>query len=198
MAQASSILRLARSVPFLLLISALPAIQAQDPASNAGCGKTEASIADPTYLILSSAVIAVELPSGWVRKEKKSNPFFLLRVGDRDESARTLMYINVQRLDSSFEQTVKNDDRDFRQSDPSAQILDGPQLEILEKGCPAKTQRFVYRWKQKTYVDQVTKIGINGLLLNVVLSSDSEAEITRYEKDYEFLLKHLALVMHAQ
>ncbi len=198
MAFASGILRLALSAPFLMLISAHPVIQAQDTASNAGCGNAKVSIADPTYLILSSAVIAVELPSGWVREENKSNPFFLLRAGDRYESARTLMYINVQRLDSSFEQTVKNDERDFRQSDPSAQILDEPQLEVLEKGCPTKTQRFVYRLKQKTYVDQVTKIGINGLLLNVVLSSDSEAEIARYQKDYEFVLKHLGLVMRAQ
>ncbi len=108
------------------------------------------------------------------------------------------MYINVQRLDGSFEQAAKNDERDFLQSDPSAQIMAEPQLEILEKGCPAKTQRFVYRRKQKTYVDRVTKIGIDGLLLNVVLSSDSEAEIARYGKDYGFLLKHLGLVMHSQ
>jgi hypothetical protein len=60
------------------------------------------------------------------------------------------------------------------------------------------TQRFIYQLKQKTYVDQVTKISISGLLLNVVLSSESKAEIARYEKDYEFLLMHLGLVMNAQ
>jgi hypothetical protein len=198
MAPASSILRLAWTVPCLLLISTLPIVQAQNSAPNPGCGKARVSIAADSFLILNNALIAVELPSGWVRDESKSNPFFFLLAGDRYESARTLMYVRVQELGSSFEQAVKNDERDFRQSNPSVQILDDPQLEILEKGCPTKTQRFVYRSKQKTYVDQVTKIGINGLLLNVVLSSDSEAEIARYEKDYEFLLRHLGLVMHAQ
>ena len=48
--------------------------------------------------------------------------------------------------------------------------------------------------KQGAYVDLATKISIRGLLLNVVLSSDSAEEISRYKKDYEFLLKHLALV----
>jgi hypothetical protein len=108
------------------------------------------------------------------------------------------MYIRVQSLDGSFERSVKNDEGDILQSDPSAQILDEPPLEILEKGCPVWTQRFIYQLKQKTYVDQVTKISISGLLLNVVLSSESKAEIARYEKDYEFLLMHLGLVMNAQ
>lgn len=108
------------------------------------------------------------------------------------------MYINIQHLNGSFEQAVESDARDFRRRDPSAQIVDDVQLEILEKGCPAKTQRFIYRDKGKPYVDQVTKIGINGLLLNVILSSNSTAEIARYEKDYKFLLKHIGLVMHSQ
>jgi hypothetical protein len=41
----------------------------------------------------------------------------------------------------------------------------------------------------------VTKIAINGLLLNIVLSSDDEAEIARYRQDYASLLNHLALVI---
>ncbi len=198
MTPASSILRFAQSVAFLLPALAFPAIQAQKSSPYPVCGKTEISIAASTVLTFRNGVIAIELPSGWVRDENKNNPFFLLRAGDRYESARTLMYINVQRLDSTFEQAVKNDERDFRQSNPSVQILNEPQPEILEAGCPVKTQRFVYQREQKTYVDQVTKIGIGDLLLNVVLSSDSKAEIARYQKDYEFLLMHLGLVMHAQ
>jgi hypothetical protein len=50
--------------------------------------------------------------------------------------------------------------------------------------------------KQKGYVDLDTKIAIGGLLLNVVLSSDNMEEISRYKKDYEFLLKNLTLVAH--
>jgi hypothetical protein len=198
MTPASSILRFAQSAAFLLPTLAFPAIQAQKFAHNPECGKAEISIAATTFLTFRNGVIAIELPSGWVRDENKSNPFFLLRAGDRYENARTLMYIRVQSLDGSFEQSVKNDERDILQSDPSAQILNEPPLEILEKGCPVKTQRFIYQGKQETYIDQVTKISISGLLLNVVLSSESKTEIARYEKDYEFLLKHLGLVMHTQ
>jgi len=48
--------------------------------------------------------------------------------------------------------------------------------------------------KQKPYVDLATKISIGGLLVNVVLSADATAEIEKYRKDYEFLLKHLTIV----
>lgn len=178
--------------------SAFSVAHSQQPATVAVCGKAEVSIADARFLTLNDAVIAIELPSGWVLEENKSNPFFLLRAGDHYESARTLMYINIQHLDGSFEQAVESDTRDFRRRDSSAQIVDEAQLEILEKGCPAKTQRFIYKDKGKQYVDQVTKIGINGLLLNVVLSSNSTAEIVRNEKDYKFLLKHIGLVMRSQ
>jgi hypothetical protein len=194
----SGVLRFAKSVPFLLAVTALPIIQAQASSSTSGCGKAKVSMANPTYLNNTAAILAVELPSGWQREEKKNNPFFFLRIGDQYESAKTLMYINVQGLDGTFEQTIENDERDFRHSDPSVQILDEPSPEILESGCEVKTQRFIYKSGQKMYVDQVTKIAINRLLLNVVLSSDSEAEIERYQKDYAFLLKHLALVAATQ
>jgi len=198
MTSAPSVPRLAQSAAFLLFVLAFSAAPAQKPAHRPECGKTVVSIADATLLTFSDGVIAIELPSGWVRDESKSNPFFLLRAGDHYESARTLMYIHVQDLDGSFEQAVKRDQRDFLRNDHSAQILDDPPLEVLEKGCPVKTQRFLYRSNQKNYIDQVTKIGINGLLLNVVLSSERSAEIARYENDYEFLLKHIGLVMHTR
>lgn len=194
----SSAMRFAQSVPFLLLIPALPIAKAQTSGPGTGCGRAKVHMQNPTYLNTAAAIIAVELPSGWLRDEKKNNPFFLLRVGDRYESAGTLMYINVQGLDSSFEQAAKDDEREFRHSNPSAQVVNEPPEEILESGCAVKTQRFVYQREQKTYIDQVTKIGIGNLLLNVVLSSDSEAEVARYQKDYEFLLKHLALVASAR
>jgi hypothetical protein len=189
-----SVLRFTRSVPFLLLVAILPAIQAQSSAATTGCGKTKISIENATFLTSGSLVIAIQLPLGWQREEKKNNPFFLLRNGDRYETARTLMYVNVQQLDSSFEQAVKNDENDFRQRHSSMQILDEPQPEILEAGCAAETQRFIYQNARETSVEEVTKIGIGGQLINVVLSSDSEAEIARYRKDYKFLLEHLGLV----
>jgi hypothetical protein len=152
-------------------------------------------MAGPEFLTTAIGVIAIEPPPGWVVEKTKHNPFFLLRIGDRYENARTVIYINVQVLDGTFEQAVANDERDFRRDDPSVQIQSEPQPEILERGCAVKTQRFIYEHKQKTSVDQVTKIAIDGLLLNVVLSSDSETEIARYQKDYEQLLMHLGLVM---
>src|SRR5208282_5107196 len=155
MAFALSAHHLANSATLLLLVAAVPVVPAQASTSSVGCGKTNVSMANPTYLSSGSVILTAELPSGWLREEKKSNPFFLLRVGDRYESARTLMYINVQRLDSSFEQAVKNDEQDFRRSDPSAQILDEPAPAVLEAGCPVNTRRFVYQHEQKTYIDQV-------------------------------------------
>jgi hypothetical protein len=190
--------RLTQLVLLLLMVTSPLVVQGQASTPTTSCGKAKVSIPNAIFLTASSVVIAVELPSGWTRYEKKSNPFFFLRVGDHYETARTLMYVNVQRLDGSLDQAAENDVRDFRRSDPSAKILDEPQPEILEKGCAVKSQRFIYADGQKTYVDQVTKIAVNGLLLNVVLTSDSETEVKRYQDDYDFLLKHVGLVMSAQ
>ncbi len=182
----------------LFLAVIFPFGVAQASQSSTICGKAKLSLASPTYLVAGSVIVAVELPSGWVREEGKRSPFFLLRAGDRSETATTLIYVNVQRLSSSFDQAVSNDAREFRMSDPSVQITDEPTPEILESDCPAKTQRFVYQQNHKTYVDEVTKIGINGLLLNVVLSSEGGPEIERYQMEYQFVLKHLALVAPAE
>jgi hypothetical protein len=43
-------------------------------------------------------------------------------------------------------------------------------------------------------VELVTKISIGGLLLDVVISGETKAEIEVYRKDYQFLLDHLTLV----
>lgn len=64
----------------LLSVSAFSVARSQQPATVAVCGKTEVSIADARFLTLNEAVIAIELPSGWVLEENRSNPFFLLRA----------------------------------------------------------------------------------------------------------------------
>jgi hypothetical protein len=174
----------------LLLVSPDALAQTAPPAK---CGSAKIALQNPQYLITPAGILALELPPGWTLYAKKKNPFFLLRTGDQYETARTVIYINLQKLEGSFEQDVLNDENDFKKSDPEAKIEDEPRPEILEAGCKVKAQRFTYKNRKKTYVDQVTKIGIGGLLLNIVLSSDSGEEIEHFMKDYDEVLKHLAL-----
>jgi len=140
-------------------------------------------------------MLAAKFPSGWELYEKKQNPFFLLRRGDQYATARTVMYIRVQALDGSLEEAVRRDEDDFRKDSPEVKILDEPSPEILEKGCLVKTQRFYYQDGKTPVVDRATKIAIGKLLLNVVISSDSDAEIERYKEDYEYLLRNIGWVM---
>jgi hypothetical protein len=149
---------------------------------------------NPVYLIASNVILAVEPPAGWQLDESRKNPFFFLKPGEKYESARTLMYVNIERLDGSFRNAVQKDAHTFSESCQPSRIEDEAQPEILEQGCERKTQMFFCDRKQRPYVDLDTKVSIGGLLLNVVLSSDSAEEISRYKKDYELLLKHLALV----
>ena len=146
-----------------------------------------------SFLIASPVILAAKAPPGWALYEDKKNPFFFLKPGDKYETARTVMYVRIERLDSPFQSAVEKDARTFSENCQPSRIEDVGQLEIMEKGCERKTQMFVCGRKQGPQVDLDTKIAIGGLLLNVVLSSDSAEEISRYKKDYEFLLEHLAL-----
>lgn len=104
------------------------------------------------------------------------------------------MYVNIERLEVPFQDAVQRDVRSFAEGCQPTTVEDAAQLDILEQGCERKTQMFLCERKQGAYVDLTTKISVGGLLLNVVLSADNRTEISRYKKDYEFLLKHLALV----
>jgi hypothetical protein len=163
------------------------------PASTS-CGKAKVKMSNPVYLIAPGVIGAVEPPPGWILDTKRKNPFFFLRPGDQYESARTLMYVNVERLDDSLQSAVQRDEHTFSEHCQPSRIEEPRQAEILEEGCEKVTQMFICERKEKAYVDLDTKISIHGLLLNVVLSSDSVEEISRYKKDYEHLLKHLSLV----
>ncbi len=159
-----------------------------------GCGATIAHLDNPHYLIISDVILAAQIPPGWTLYEKKKNPFFLLRDGDQYATARTVIYINVQGLEVPFEDAVRKDEINFRKDNPEVRIVNEPQPEILEKGCAVKTQRFFYQKGKAPTVDRVTKIAVGKLLLNVVISSDSDAEIEPFKHDYEYLLKNLAVV----
>jgi hypothetical protein len=169
---------------------------AQGPASGAtaACGKAKVHLSNPNYLTTTDGIVVVETPQGWgLDRARKGPPFYFFKRGEKYEDARTLMYINVERLETSLQRAVDNDVHSFHTSCGSSPVQHLSKLELLENGCESSTQLFICDRKQKPYVDLVTKISIGGLLLNVVLSSDATSEISRYKKDYEDLLKHLTL-----
>ncbi len=130
----------------------------------------------------------------WVLDKSRKQPFYFFKNGENYESARTLIYINVERLEVPFSQAVRNDVKSSESSCRPSSVRDEGKPDLLESGCDATTQLFTCDRKSKSYVDLTTKISIGGLLLNVVLSADTMSEIEKYRKDYNFLLKHLALV----
>lgn len=184
---------------FLLLLAPLvlsmttPMAESQSSTAYSKCGKTEEKLDNAIFLIAPPVMLAATAPPGWGLYENKKNPFFFLKPGDKYETARTVMYVRIERLDDSLQNAVERDARTFNETCQPSRIEDVAQLEIMEKGCERKTQMFFCGTKHGPQVDLDTKIAIEGFLLNVVLSSDSEEEISRYKKDYEFLLKHLAL-----
>ncbi len=177
----------------LALLTPIPMAESQGSVVNNTCGKTEEKLDNAIFLIAPPVMLAVTAPPGWGLYENKKNPFFFLMPGDKYETARTVMYVRIEGLDDSLQNAVERDTRTFSKGCLTSKIEDVAQIEIMEKGCERKTQLFFCGRKQGPLVDMDTKIAIGDILLNVVLSSDSVEEISRYKKDYEFLLKHLAL-----
>lgn len=93
-----------------LCVVASPVAEGQNVPASAGCGTANVNMGSPLYLTTQAGIFAVELPQGWVLEKTKSNPFFLIKAGETYENARTLMYINVQRLDATFSDAVKRDE----------------------------------------------------------------------------------------
>ncbi|MGH9590513.1 MAG: hypothetical protein ACRD25_08955 [Terracidiphilus sp.] len=184
-----------RILCFWLLIASISSYaSSQTPTTAPACGKAEVHMDGATYLITPAAIFAVELPQGWVMEKSKSNPFYFLKSGEKYSNARTLMYIHIERLETPLQTAVENDARAFRQSCQPSQIREMTAPNILEEGCERETQMFLCNRRDGAYVDLDTKISVGGLLLNVVLSAGDESQISRYQKDYEFLLTHTALV----
>jgi len=138
--------------------------------------------------------VAVELPEGWVLDRNRNGAFYFLKRGESYQSARTLMYVNVEALDKSLENAIRKDTQSFQKNCHPSEIKDLAKPRLLEEGCESKTQMFSCRREQNPYVDLVTKISIDNLLLNVVLSADDAGEISRYRKDYDSVLMHLTVV----
>lgn len=170
--------------------------RAQDSATGTtvACGKAKVTLSKPEYLTSQLGIVVVEPPPGWGLDRARKEPFYLFKRGETYEDARTLIYINVERMEVPFQRAVQMDRDSFQANCRPSRIRDMDKPELLEQGCESKTQLFICDRKQKPYVDLVTKISIGGLLLNVVLSGDTWPEISRYRKDYEFLLKHLTVI----
>jgi len=158
------------------------------------CGAVEVQIEKPIYLLSNEEMIAVELPDGWLLDGKYKNPYYFLLEGDSYESEHTLIYIIVEALKVSFEQSIEADIALYKKNCKELNIQYLQSESLLEQGCENRTQIFTCNEQQNSYVDLVTNINFNGLLLHVVLSADTSDEITRYRNDYDFLLKHLTVI----
>jgi hypothetical protein len=139
-------------------------------------------------------MIVIEAPEGWILDKTHTNPFYFLLAGETYKSARTLMYINVEVMEVSFEQAVQNDIAAFKKGCVNTDIKDQKRTSLLESGCENRTQMFTCNRERNSYVDLVTKIDFNRSLLNIVLSADTTADISRYRKDYDFVLQHLTMI----
>jgi hypothetical protein len=182
-----------RLVVVAILIFAALGARSQALPAKPSCGRTPIHMGNATPLTTSAGLFMVQPPPGWSLDKTHNNPFYFLRPGDTYKKARILMYIHVQRLDFPLMKAVENDNKDFANSCKESRIEELPNPAILEAGCERKAQVFHCDRGNGPWVDLATKISIGGLLVNVVLSADNDAEIAQYKHDYEFLLKHLSL-----
>jgi hypothetical protein len=179
--------RIAVSFVFLVLFL-------KGAASAQECGKANVSLAKPEYYVTTIGTFAVEPPSGWFHDDTRKNPFYFVKRGENYNSAKTLMYVSVEPLEGTFDEAVQNDAKSYRQRCDRLVLQTLNSADLLERGCRAVTQVFTCVRKKGSYIDLDTKFAINGILLNVVLSTDDRAEIEKYKADYSYLLLHLAKV----
>jgi hypothetical protein len=187
-----------RGRTILLIFAVLTAapLWAQNPKPHEvpACGSAKVHLTSPVYLRAAEAIVVVQLPPGWLLDKSHRGPFFFVRKGENYNTASTLMYINVQSLPYSLSRAVQEDTQSAEKSCDKLRVRNLAPADLLEEGCDRVTQEFSCQRKTGSYVDLVTKIGIRGLLLNVVLSADSALEISKYKDDYKYLLSHLTLV----
>jgi len=168
--------------------------RSNDPHPIPPCGEVKVHLSHPEYLTTAEGLVIAEPALGWVLDKTKNGPFFFVRTGENYSTARTVMYINVEHLEVPFNRAVQNDWQSFQRSCPQAEIQDLSRLELLEEGCESRTQILFCRREKNPYVDLVTKIAIGGSLLNVVLSADTAADVSRYKADYNYLLTHVTMI----
>jgi len=183
-----------RALLILSLFTPITWAQGTSADSIPECGKAKVHLANPQYLTTAGGIVAVELPDGWIFDANRKGVFYFLKRGEDYKSARTLMYVNVEKLEGPLDGAVQRDKQAFQKNCGATEVKDLARPALLERGCESRTQLFSCQRKQNPYVDLVTKISIDGLLLNVVLSADSATEISGYRRDYDFVLAHLTVV----
>jgi hypothetical protein len=156
------------------------------------CGRTEVHFSNPEYYTSTLGIIAIEPPKGWFHDTTQKDPFYLIRRGENHENAKTVMYVSVEPLTVTFDEAVRNDVKEFRQSCEKLSVDKIRTPDLLEKGCKVATHVFTCAKKKGSHIDLDTKIAIRGILLNVVLSAETQSEIETYRSDYNYLLQHLA------
>lgn len=184
---------------FLILSStlgsvAIPLFAQSEKTAVRACGAIDVQIINPIYLHSNEVTIAIRLPDGWSLDSKDRYPFYFLLQGDSYESAHTYMYITVEALEETFEQSIEADVATYKQYCSELNIESLPSTSLSEQGCENRTQIFTCSKQHESYVDVITKINFYGSKINVALSADTPGELDRYRDDYAFLLKHLMMI----
>lgn len=188
-----------RNLYFLILSSTLGAVavpllaQSGKPAVHA-CGAVQAQANNHIYLGADEVTIAIRLPDGWWLNSKSRYPFYFLLQGDSYESAHTYMYITVEALEGTFEQSIDSDAATYKQYCSELSIESLPSTSLFEQGCENRAQMFTCSKQQESYVDVITNINFYGSVIHVALSADTSDDIEHYRNDYDFLLKHLVMI----
>jgi len=188
-----------RILYFLILSSTLGSVdipllaQSDKPAVRA-CGAVEAQANNHIYLGANEVTIAIRLPDGWWLNSRSRYPFYFLLQGDSYESAHTYMYITVEALEGTFDQSIDADVATYKQYCSELNVESLPGTSLFEQGCENRTQKFTCNKQQESYVDVITNINFFGSLVHVALSADTSADIEHYRNDYDFLLKHLVMI----
>ena len=184
---------------YLILSSTLwsvasPLFAQNDKAAVRATGAVEVQAEKPIYLASNEVTIAIKLPDGWSLDSKNKYPFYFWLKGDSYESAHTYMYITVEAMEVTFEQSINADISTYKQYCSELNIENLPTTSLLKQDFENRTQIFSCNKQQESYVDVITIINFNGSLVHVVLSADTSNEIEHYRNDYEFLLKHLIMI----
>src|SRR5580704_15532008 len=105
-----------RALLILSLFTPITWAQGTSADSIPECGKAKVHLANPQYLTTAGGIVAVELPDGWVLDANRKGVFYFLKRREDYNSARTLMYVNVEKLEGSLERAVQKDRQSFQKS----------------------------------------------------------------------------------
>ena len=106
---------------YLLILSstlwsvASPLFAQNDKAAVRATGAVEVQAEKPIYLASNEVTIAIKLPDGWSLDSKNKYPFYFWLKGDSYESAHTYMYITVEAMEVTFEQSINADVSIYKQ-----------------------------------------------------------------------------------